>query len=212
MVCYQLSNLLLYKHELLLSKCPLTADWLLIRPVWNEISNEPLNYDPIPEHIISHTYTLPLSLPFVYFCPLSLCLLCLLLPLWLLFPRSLRLSSLDLLLFLFHAFLFLHRSQSATAVGDQTSACSTWSSTAAPAVGGAVWAAETTLMGPTVSAAERTITGNLQKSPASPATAISMVNHRYKALNCFDNNLRTLIIIHANIITHYFCFPWYEQI
>ena len=66
-VCYQLSNLLLYKHELLLSKCPLTADWLLIRPVWNEISNEPLNYDPIPEHIISHTYTLPLSLPFCLF-------------------------------------------------------------------------------------------------------------------------------------------------
>lgn len=59
MVRYQLSNLLLYKHELLLSKCPLTADWLLIRPVWNEISNEPLNYDPIPEHIISHTYCIP---------------------------------------------------------------------------------------------------------------------------------------------------------
>lgn len=70
MVCYQLSNLLLYKHELLLSKCPLTDDWLLIRPVWNEISNEPLNYDPIPEHIISHTYVyIPLlSLPSVYFC------------------------------------------------------------------------------------------------------------------------------------------------
>lgn len=60
MVCYQLSNLLLYKHELLLSKCPLTADWLLIRPVWNEISNETLNYDPIPEHIISHMH-----IPFV---------------------------------------------------------------------------------------------------------------------------------------------------
>lgn len=59
-VCYQLSNLLLYKHELLLSKCPLTADWLLIRPVWNEISNETLNYDPIPEHIISHMH-----IPFV---------------------------------------------------------------------------------------------------------------------------------------------------
>lgn len=62
MVCYQLSNLLLYKHELLLSKCPLTADWLLIRPVWNEISNEPLNYDPIPEHLISHTYISPFCL------------------------------------------------------------------------------------------------------------------------------------------------------
>lgn len=62
MVRYQLSNLLLYKHELLLSKCPLTADWLLIRPVWNEISNEPLNCDPIPEHIISHMYTPRLSL------------------------------------------------------------------------------------------------------------------------------------------------------
>ena len=68
MVRYQLSNLLLYKHELLLSKCPLTADWLLIRPLWNEISNEPLNYDPIPEHIISHTYIPPLSLSRVYFC------------------------------------------------------------------------------------------------------------------------------------------------
>lgn len=68
MVCYQLSNLLLYKHDLLLSMCPLTADWLLIRPVWNEISNEPLNYDPIPEHIISHTY-IPFSLFFsLYFC------------------------------------------------------------------------------------------------------------------------------------------------
>lgn len=55
MVRYHLGNLLLYKHELLLSKCPLTADWLLIRPVWNKISNEPLNYDPIPERIISHT-------------------------------------------------------------------------------------------------------------------------------------------------------------
>lgn len=54
-VCYHLRKLLLYKHELLLSKCPLTVDWLLIRPVWNEISNEPLNYDPNPEHTISDT-------------------------------------------------------------------------------------------------------------------------------------------------------------
>lgn len=73
MVWYQLSNLLLYKHELLLSKCPLTADWLLIRPVWNEISNEPVKYDPIPERIISNTHThtiIPssMSLPCVYFC------------------------------------------------------------------------------------------------------------------------------------------------
>lgn len=59
MLPYQLSNLLLYKHELLLSKCPLTADWLLIRPLWNEISNEPLNYVSNTEHIISRTYTLP---------------------------------------------------------------------------------------------------------------------------------------------------------
>lgn len=98
MVCYQLSNLLLYKHELLLSKCPLTADWLLIRPVWNEISSEPLNYDPIPEHIISHTYTLPPSLSStVYFCLLSSYLVAssasALLPLRLLFPPSSRLST-----------------------------------------------------------------------------------------------------------------------
>lgn len=32
-VCYHLSKLLLYKHELLLSKCPLTVDLLLIWPV-----------------------------------------------------------------------------------------------------------------------------------------------------------------------------------
>lgn len=112
MVRYQLSNLLLYKHELLLSKCPLTADWLLIRPVWNEISNEPLNYDPIPEHIISHTCIPSVSLLHLFLSSLFLpsCLLCLLLPLWLLFPRSSRLASLDPLLFLF--FFFLHSSPS----------------------------------------------------------------------------------------------------
>lgn len=72
MVRYRLGNLFVCKHELLLSKCPLTADWLLIRPVWNEISNEALNYNPIPEHIISHTYCMPLSVSqcFIYFCQL----------------------------------------------------------------------------------------------------------------------------------------------
>lgn len=65
-VCYHLSKLLLYKHELLLSKCPLTVDWLLIRPVWNEISNEPLNYDPIPERTISDTHIPLLSPSSVY--------------------------------------------------------------------------------------------------------------------------------------------------
>lgn len=72
MVRYRLGNLFVCKHKLLLSKCPLTADWLLIRPVWNEISNEALNYNPIPEHIISHTYCMPLSVSqcFIYFCQL----------------------------------------------------------------------------------------------------------------------------------------------
>lgn len=67
-VGYHLSKLLLYKHELLLSKCPLTVDWLLIRPVWNEISNEPLNYDPIPERTISDTRISLLSPSYVYVC------------------------------------------------------------------------------------------------------------------------------------------------
>lgn len=74
---YQLSNLLLYKHELLLSKCPLTADWLLIRPLWNEISNEPLNYGSNTEHIISCTYALSfsVSVPFTFSAPSAyLCL------------------------------------------------------------------------------------------------------------------------------------------
>lgn len=215
MVCYQLSNLLLYKHELLLSKCPLTADWLLIRPVWNEISNEPLNYDPIPEHIISHTYyTLPLSLPSVYFCLLSFYLVA---SSVYFVPRgcsSLLLHICPYLTSCSSAFLLssLARSQSVTAVGDQTSVCSTWSSTGALAVGGAVWAAETTLLDPIVSDAERTTTGDPPKSLACPATAISMVNSRYKTLNCFDNNLRILIIIHAKSFTHYFCFLWHENI
>lgn len=103
MVWYQLSNLLLYKHELLLSKCPLTADWLLIRPVWNEISNEPVKYDPIPERIISNTHTRSFPPPcpspvFIFvFLPFTFCLL---LPLWLLILCSPCLSSLDLLLLL----------------------------------------------------------------------------------------------------------------
>lgn len=183
MVRYQLSNLLLYKHELLLSKCPLTADWLLIRPVWNEISNEPLNYDPIPERIISHTYTLPLRLsPFVYFCLLAFCTLLSLLPTSLPFPLLpsilppvAALSSFSSPLLTWPLALL---PQSATAAGDQTSACLTWSSTAAPAVGGAAWAAETAPTGPTASAAGRTTTGRLRSSRASPATATSMVNSR----------------------------------
>lgn len=211
MVCYQLSNLLLYKHELLLSKCPLTADWLLIRPVWNEISNEPLNYDPIPEHIIPQPYTILFSLSSVYFCLLSFCLVsssayffpcgCS----FLVLHVSPHLTCCSLLLFVSHL-------QSVTAMGGQAIACLTWSSTGALAVGGAVWAAETTLMGPTVSAAERTTTGNLQKSPASPAAATRMVHCRHKTLNCFYNNLKTLIIIYANTITHYFCFLWHGKI
>lgn len=175
---YQLSNLLLYKHELLLSKCPLTANWLLIRPLWNEISNEPLNYGSNTEHIISCTYIRSVCLiPPVFFCLGSfylLSLFCLLLPLcpflhmWLLnlnFP----------LLF----FFFLPVLQYATAAGGPKTACLTWSSTAAPAVGGAAWAAETTPTGPTVSTAEQTTTGNLPRSPAYPATAILMVICRF---------------------------------
>lgn len=169
---YQLSNLLLYKHELLLSKCPLTADWLLIRPLWNEISNEPLNYGSNTEHIISCTCIRPVCLiPPVFFCLGSFYLLslsCLLLPLclhmWL---------HLIFLLFLF--FFFLPVLQCATAAGGQRTACLTWSSTAAPAVGGAAWAAETTPTGPTVNTAEPTTTGNLPRSPAYRATAILMV-------------------------------------
>lgn len=183
MPCYQLSNLLLYKHELLLSKCPLTADWLLIRPLWNEISNEPLNYGSNTEHIISCTYIRPVCLiPPVFFCLGSfylLSLFCLLLPLWL---------HMWLLHLIFRLLFLL---QSATAAGGQKTACLTWSSTAAPAVGGAVWAAETTPTGPTVSTAEQTTTGNLPRSPAYPATAILMVICRLKKklLNVYDNKL-----------------------
>lgn len=106
---YQLSNLLLYKHELLLSKCPLTADWLLIRPLWNEISNEPLNYGSNTEHIISCTYIRPICLiPAVFFCLGSfylLSLFCLLLPLCPL-PHIWLRHRIFLLLFLFLFFVW----------------------------------------------------------------------------------------------------------
>lgn len=190
-VCYQLSNLLLYKHELLLSKCPLTADWLLIRPVWNEISDETLNYDPIPEHIISHMHipfvclsTSSISAILFFFNFIAFCI----------FPCGWSFLVLAALLswpLTSSLFFFLHHrphSQSVTAVGDQTNVCLTWNSTGALAVGGDVWAAETTPMGPTVSAAEMATTGNLQKIPAYPATAMSTVNCRHKNLSCFDNN------------------------
>lgn len=174
MVCYQLSNLLLYKHELLLSKCPLTADWLLIRPVWNEISKEPLNYDPNPiTHNLSHICPPPVS-PLL-FRVVSLFTLLPRLPTSSPVTAPLSLSGLSTLDLSLLRFLFSHL-QSVTVVGDQTSACLTRSSTGALAVGGAVWAAETTLMGPIVSAAERITTGDLLKSPAYPATVISMVN------------------------------------
>lgn len=159
-VCYHLSKLLLYKHELLLSKCPLTVDWLLIRPVWNEISNEPLNYDPIPERTISDMRIPLLSPSSVYFC--------------LLFHICSHLST---------SFLCF---QSVTAAEGQTSACLMPSSTGARAVGGTVWAAETTPTGPTVSAAEKTTTGALLRSPACPATAILMVLYTHKPPYCLD--------------------------
>lgn len=152
-VCYHLSKLLLYKHELLLSKCPLTVDWLLIRPVWNEISNEPLNYDPIPERTISVTHTV---LPFCLH-PLSMSV-------FVFFPPH-----------LFSPDDFCLSFQSVTATESPTSVCLMLSSTEARAVGGAVWAAATTPTGPTVSAAEKTTTGALPRSPACPATAVLMV-------------------------------------
>lgn len=159
-VCYHLRKLLLYKHELLLSKCPLTVDWLLIRPVWNEISNEPLNYDPNPEHTISDT-------PFCLCSSVYVCLL---------FHIYSNLTN----------FFFFLRLQSVTAAEGQTSACLTPSSTGARAVGGAVWAVETTLTGPTVSAAEKTTTETLLRSPACPATAILMVLYAHKPPYCLD--------------------------
>lgn len=156
-VCYHLSKLLLYKHELLLSKCPLIVDWLLIRPVWNEISNEPLNYDPFPECTISDT------------------------------PIPLLFSSTVYVCLLFHICSHLNTPfQSVTAAEGQTSACLTPSSTGARAVGGAVWAAATTPTGPTVSAAEKTTTGALLRSPAIPATAILMVLYPHKPAYCLE--------------------------
>lgn len=167
-VCYHLSKLLLYKHELPLSKCPLT-DWLLIRPVWNEISNEPLNYDPIPERTISDTRIPPLSPSSVYVC--------------LLFHLT-----------IFFFFFFFRCFQSVTAAEGQTSVCSTPTSTGVRAVGGAVWAAETTPTGPTVSAAEKTTTGALLRSPACPATAILMVlhTHTHTLPYCLDITCKAL--------------------
>lgn len=104
---YQLSNLLLYKHELLLSKCPLTADWLLIRPLWNEISNEPLNYGSNTEHIISCTYIRPVCLiPPVFFCLGSFYLLSLF-SLSLLLPLCLHMWLLHLIFRLLFLFFFL---------------------------------------------------------------------------------------------------------
>lgn len=182
MARYRLGNLFVCKHELLLSKCPLTANWLLIRSVWNEISNEALNYNPIPEHIISHTYCMPLSVSqcFIYFCqlfyvtPFSSTSSLALLPL----SKS-RLLFLDLLV--------CFPSQGATAAGDLTSVCSTWSSTGALAVGDAVWTAETTPTGPIVSAAKKAITENSLRSPADPATVISMVRCNLQTLNWLEN-------------------------
>lgn len=178
MVWYQLSNLLLYKHELLLSKCPLTADWLLIRPVWNEISNEPVKYDPIPERIISNTHTHDHSL--LHVPPLCLFLSSFLLPSVCFSPCDSSSSVLHvsphLTFWSFSPFLLsLPVSQNATAAADRTSACLTRSSTAAQAVGGGARTAGTTLTDPTVNAAWRITTGNPPPTSAFPATATSKV-------------------------------------
>lgn len=199
MLCYQLSNLLLYKHALLLSKCPLTADWLLIRPVWNEISSEPLNYDPIPEHIISQTFTLPLPLS-VYFCLLSFHLLFL----WD------ALSSMSLLTWPIALSHSCFSSTECNCSGRSDECAFDVEQHRSTGRGGRCVSCRDHTDGAHCERCRENHYRRLDEEPCLPC--ICNINGKLHRAHCLHNNLKPLIIIHVNIITHHLCSVCYENI